>query len=177
MELRKFRFASYNEAKAALFPQLRTRVFHATSHTGFAGIQRDGYIGSNKDKRYPCAYPQAENSFFRKRGYVSLIDLRTATDEQIEDGDMKYRYLSPSSEQTILLFLKPDCYDQLVTWDVSKAEEGLRAMIVPYVESGFPDAIPVSCIEEAWEVTITQPPLNSFDALIASLDEPKELPK
>ena len=178
MQLRKFRFPDYDAAKTELFPLLHGRVFHATTATAYASILSDGYVSSNTDSRYQYAYPQSGNSYFRKNGYVSVIDLRTATDEQIEDGDMRYRFLSPSSSSrpTVLLFLKPHCYDKLVGWEASKLE-GLKTMIVPYVESGFPEAIHVDCIEEAWEVDIEPPSLNSFDALIASLDEADEPPK
>jgi hypothetical protein len=163
MEVRKFKFTNYDEAMKELLPLLRGRVFHTTTAAAYAGILSDCFIGSNKDGKYPAAYPQSENSFFRKRGCVSMIDLRAATDKQIELGDMQYRFLSPSSSrEAFLLFLKPSCHDSLIP---EGAAEGDYSTFVEHVEAGYPDFIPISCIEEAWEITFEKPDRTLIDEL------------
>lgn len=163
MEVRKFKFANYDEAMKELLPLLRGRVFHTTTAAAYTSILSDGFIGSNKDGKYPAAYPQSENSFFRKRGCVSMVDLRTATDKQLELGDMQYRFLSPSSSrEAFLLFLKPSCHDSLIP---EGPADGDYSTFVEHVEAGYPDFIPISCIEEAWEITFEKPDRTLIDEL------------
>ena len=95
VQVRKLHFANYDELRKELLPRLRGRVFHVTTPDGYAGIKQDGFIGSNADLRYPTTYDQSNASYFRKNGYVSLVDLRDVSDEAMEDGLTRYPFPRP----------------------------------------------------------------------------------
>jgi hypothetical protein len=142
------RFKSFSELESRLMPRLRNRVFHVTTPEGYEGIRRDGRITSNVDGKFPMTCSQSEMSYFRKKGCVSLIDLRNASEAELADGLCKYYFLHPfTSNRSVFLILKPTCDPDLISWEISKEDEGLRAMIVPYIEAGYSNFIPIDLIE------------------------------
>ncbi len=166
MQLQRLKFASYDQARSEFLPKLRGHVFHVTTPGGYEGIIKDGFILADTEESFPFTCSQSRISFFRRNGCVSLIDLRDVSDENLEDGLRKYPFLLPfSSGEVVLLILKEDSYPDIIPWTVSK-HEGVGAMIVPYIESGYKDAISLSLIREAIAITVDAQP----NPLIAYLD-------
>lgn len=142
------RFKAFSELESQLMPMLRNHVFHVTTPAGYEGIRRDGRITSNVDGKFQMTCSQSEVSYFRKKGCVSLIDLRNPSEGELADGLRKYYFLHPfTSNSSVFLILKPTCYPDLISWEISKEDEGLRAMIVPYIEAGYSNSIPIDLIE------------------------------
>ncbi|MFZ0797894.1 MAG: hypothetical protein WCA13_14725 [Terriglobales bacterium] len=149
MEAAHLRFANYHDLEADLLPKLRGRVFHVTTTEGYAGIQRDGFIGSNANGEYPLSCSQSKVSNFRKNGCVSLVDLRNISDEDLDLGLKKYYFLDPSLQGNVVsLILSPDAYQGLI----SSKGVGLAEMIVPELEAGYQTSIPLRLIEEVISV-------------------------
>jgi hypothetical protein len=118
VRLEKLEFSIYADARSALLPKLRGHVFHVTTPQGYAGIQKDGFVGSNSDEKYSPTCSQSKVSYFRRQGCVSLVDLRTISDGALDFGILKYNFLNPfSSNQAVLLLLSPDAYQSLIPWD------------------------------------------------------------
>ena len=158
MQVENLRFANDEDLKARLLPKLIGRVFHLTTLQGYAGILQDGFIGSNKNGRYPATCSQSGVSYFRQKGCVSLVDLRNTSEEDLEAGLRKYYFLNKfSSNKSVFLVLKPECCSDIIPSSDSK-EEGVGAMIVPEFEAGFKDAAPIDSIEGAIFVEVDEHP-------------------
>lgn len=139
-----------DELETVLLPKLRGHALHVTTPEGYAGILRDQFVGSNVNGQYPLSHSQSRVSYFRKRDCVSLVDLRSITDEDLYWAIRKYYFLDIfPNHKSVFLFLKQQCYGELIPWTVSKEDEGLSSMIVPYLEAGFKHSIPLDCIEKA----------------------------
>ncbi len=132
-----------------LLPRLVGRVFHVTTREAYVRVRSDGVIKSNQSGELGFTFGQSRFSYFRKRGCVSVFDLRTATPEQIDDSLHKYYFLNPpfSKNRPVFLLLADACSEQLLPWSQSIPEEGARAMVIPYVEAGYPGEIPLSLVQ------------------------------
>lgn len=137
-----------------LLPKLLGTVFHVTDMKGYAGIVQDQEIRVD-DGSNPTT-PQSKVSYFRTRGCVCLFDLRSVPMEEMELGLMKYYFLNPThaDNRPVFLFLDRSYWDRLISWTVSKEDEGLGAMVIPYFEAGHQGPIPLSCIESALLVEV-----------------------
>src|ERR1700732_4936864 len=89
---RRFRFKTYEELESKLLPVLRNQVFHATTPDGYVGVLRDGFIASNVDRKFPMTCSQSEASYFRKKGCISLVDLRDISGTDLADALLKYNF-------------------------------------------------------------------------------------
>jgi len=67
-----------------LLPRLKGRVFHVTRRSVLDQIHKDGYILANQQGQRETAFGSSQ-SYFRKRGCVSLFDYRSASDKEIYD--------------------------------------------------------------------------------------------
>jgi hypothetical protein len=94
-------------------------------------------------------FPQSEISYYRKRRCVCVFDLRTATLEQIEDALGKFYFLDPFSSlgkgDPVFLLLNDACFEKLIPWTEAQ-KEGYSSMWIPYVEAGYPGAVPWNSI-------------------------------
>lgn len=149
--------------RTKLLPLLVERVFHVTSQTAYTQILADGMIRSNKNQDFEFTFGQSENSYFRKRGCVSVFDLRSVTPSQLEDALSKYYFLNPSfvANHPVFLFLNQSWCEQLIPWSKRKDEEAFQEMVIPYVEAGYPGDIPLSIIAGVLRVNISSA-LSSF---------------
>jgi len=124
------------------------QVFHVTTKRAYARICRDGSIKSNQDGKLRSEYPQSAVSYFRKCGCVCIFDLRAATTEHVNDALLKFFFLSPFHRANpVFLVFGDAAYEQLIPWSVSIPDEGYRAMVIPYVEAGYPGEVPLSLID------------------------------
>jgi len=142
--------------KDELLPLLRERVFHLTERSSCASIMSDGAIKSNQHGDYPYTYHQSDNSFFRKKGCVSVFDLREVTLNEIDVALTKCDFLNPrfTENKPVFLFLSPLYWSQLLSWRLLHKEGAYDQMVIPHVEAGFPGEIPLSRVEEAMYVSI-----------------------
>ena len=85
----------YSNLKEELLPLFLGKVFHVTTKDACSSIMAEKKIRNNMKGEREFVFPQSENSYGRKRGYVCLFDLRSATTEQIQDALMKFYFLNP----------------------------------------------------------------------------------
>jgi len=138
--------------RAELLPSLRGRVFHVTTAEAFPKIQAHGFIGTNKDGSLRAP---RYRGYFAAQDCVSFCDLR-GSDAEISDGLEKYNFLNPNhGDAPVFLFLREECYGKLIVWSDELRAASMEHMIVWHIESGYPGAVPLSCIEdEALAVTV-----------------------
>ncbi len=157
-----------------LLPLLVGRVFHVTRLSALEQVLAAGEIRLNRDGQLPTLFGST-NSFFRKRGCVSVFDYRSATAEQIEESIGKCSPFPISEDELAFLFLSKVAQDCLVPWTMWKTEQAWSDKIVPYVEAGHPGAIPITSIDEVFRVTIDTPdtPANRLvEVLNSARQEP-----
>lgn len=147
---------SAGKLRSELLPVLRGSVFHVTTPEGFQSICEDGAIHHNRDGSHPSTYPQSENSFFRNQGCVSVWDLRTATDAEVERGIRNYNFLNPSwaDNAPVFLILKPSIHGGLVPWTEYTRGKPEKNIVVPHIEAGHPGDLPLRSVGRALLVEV-----------------------
>jgi hypothetical protein len=105
------------------------------------------------------------NGFFRKRGCMSLFDLRQPPPNE----DYLYR-CSPFGAVACngigILILSPSACDDLVPWTLWRDQQAWGEVVVPYVEAGYRGPIPLTLIDELIEVQVIEEPDPLGDALL-----------
>ncbi len=133
--------------------RLRGTVFHVTSGPAVAAIIASGVIRSNQDGRFAFTWPQSQNNYGRRRGYVCLFDLRDVPEDQLRDAlHLKLYFLKPTRDDPVFLFVDPSEYGKLIPWTVAKGS--YKEVLIPYVESWYPSDLPVSALAGALAVTV-----------------------
>jgi hypothetical protein len=142
-----------------LLPELMGRVFHVTTRAAFAKIIQTGAIEPNHDGSLGYNYEQDANSYFRRRGCVSVVDLRAVAAEDLELGLSRYYFLNLSfvSNRPTFLIISPSCHQRLISWYGWKSERAHSETVVPYIEAGFPGSIATRLAEEALLVDVDGP--------------------
>ncbi len=158
-----------DELDDRLLPRLVGRVFHVTSVISLDQILASGEIRPNVDGQFTTTFGFSSNSFFRKRGCISIFDYRFASLKQIEESICKCSpfHVPRSDHKLAYMFLSANEHHRLIPWTKWKEEQAWGEMIVPYVEAGFPGSIPMPSIEEVLRVIIEYPP----DPLIEALEK------
>jgi hypothetical protein len=139
-----------SRAQKRLYPKLKGRVFHITSVDNFIKIMKTGAIKHNRDGLIKSNHPYS--SYFKNRGFVSFCDFHgnVFARKTREAALTKYDIFSQGDgERFVFLFLKPEYYSKLVSWTNWKTDNACNEMIVPHLEAGFPDFVPIEGIEEA----------------------------
>jgi hypothetical protein len=155
MQERELKVESIGSGFELLKPSLRGRVFHVTPCDAWQKILKSGGIFPNVDARFETGFGSARNSFFRKRGCVSLWDFRTATDAQIEDALCHpLQVVRPDRPGTVLI-LSPELHGRLLSWIGWEEEKVYSEMVVPHIECGYPGPIHLPMIDEAITVRVT----------------------
>ncbi len=144
-------------AEKTLFKLLIGRVFHITSFDSMLEIFKTGFIKNNRDKGLKLNW--SSNSYFTNRGYVSVCDLfNNSKSRKIREAALStYQIFGQNwGPNTAFLFLNQASYSKLVTWEqVESNKNDSYEIIVPYLESGYPDQIPLKEISEIWVVNIS----------------------
>lgn len=155
-----------DEVRDKLLPLLLGRVFHVTCLDALDRMLADGEIRSNVDGDLQSPFGST-NSFFRKRGCISVFDYRSASAEQIDEsiGKCSPFRLPFCDNKLAFLFLSKVALNILIPWTRWKEEPALSDKIVPYVEAGHPGAISITSIEEVFQVTIDDPAGPLVEAL------------
>ena len=146
----------FGEEEEKLLPLLIGRVFHVTYLINLNGIMNSGEIKPKIKGDLPTTFGFSSNSFFRKRGCISVFDYRFATNKQIDESLSKCSPFPGTSDgkELAYLFLSKGLYDRLILWTKWKEEQSWGQMIVPYVESGYPGSIPIGLIDEVYRINI-----------------------
>ena len=140
-----------------LLPILVGNVIHLTTSLGLQGIKKDGLIRSNIDGKLFYSYPQSDRSYARARGWVSLFDLRTVSDNQLETGLSNFYFLNPPfvNNNPIFLSLSPLHHPSLLPWTQARDEDAWKEMFIPHIEVFYPGDIPLSHINRVVDVQVT----------------------
>lgn len=164
MQVENLRFDA-KDLRSKLLPLLRGRVFHVTTHEGYAGILKDGHVHSNVDNQHAFTYPQSQDSYHRKEGNVCAFDLRDLS-QDLDRTLQNYYFLSPfPSKGVVFLILDPSAHHRLIgvrgdsalpTPDLPPAP----GEVIPHVEAGFPHSIPVNLITRAMLVDVVETPIE-----------------
>ena len=149
---------SHARLKESLLPVLRGNVFHVTTRAGFLGITKDGFIRNNKNGLYTYSFPQSNRSYARNRGWVSLFDLRTLSEDQVERALENFYFLNPpyTENNPFFLFLSESLHHKLVPWTHARDEQAWQEMFIPIVEGFYPEDIPITCISRVVAVRVKQ---------------------
>jgi len=139
-----------------ILPILRGNVFHVTDRSGFKGIAKAGLIRNNKNGEFPYTYPQSARSYARTRGYVSLFDLQTTSDDQLETALSNYYFLNPSFTENnpIFLIFSTSFCPALIPWTQARDEDAWSEAFIPHVEAFHPGDILTSNVSRAVSVKI-----------------------
>ena len=103
--------------------------------------------------------------FFVIAAASPFFDYRSACPKQIEDAIGKCSpYNLPSADPELLhapniafLFLSRAAYDRLIPWTRWEEEKPYSEKVVPCVEAGYPDPVPITLIEKILRVNIDYP--------------------
>jgi len=146
----------YSNLKEELLPLLFGKVFHVTTKDAYFSIMDEKIIRNNMEGKYEFAASQSKNSYGRKRGYVCLFDLRSATTEQIDHALDNFYFLNPRWQRSAYFFVvSSSVWSQLIETSVAKSEIGFKEMWIPYVECWFPKDLLLDHIDEVIEVKIS----------------------
>ncbi len=158
-----------SDLRARVLPLLRGQVFHVTKLQTFDSIRTTGSIKNNRDGQFRFTYGQSANSYGRVRGWVSLFDLRNATDAEIDEALLKYYFLNPFFDESthVYLFISECAWPYLISWERAKQEKAWKEMFIPDVETWYPGDIPISLVSDALVVTVQ----TREDSLVAQLRE------
>jgi hypothetical protein len=150
----------YCELEEIVFPLLRGRVFHVTTKDTFHELIGNGGIRSNQQGLFAFALGQPGNSYGRKRGWVSLFDLRTGEDADVKQALIGYFFLKVfRSESTrAVLFLAESAWPSLISWKRASQEVGGKEVYIPFLEAWYPGDIPVHVISDSLVVTVHPDP-------------------
>lgn len=165
-------FLSQAQLEEYLLPILRGNVFHVTTHSGFQGIKKDGFIRNNQSGLFPYSFPQSNRSYARNRGWVSLFDLRAISDDQLQTALSNFYFLAPPNAEgnPFFLFLSETYHPQVVPWTHARDEEAWQEMFIPFAEGFHKGDIPISCISRVVEVKIGRK-RNKRSSLSKQIDE------
>lgn len=159
-----------SDLEPVVLPLLLGTVFHVTSSPALTDIVSSGAIRSNCDRRFQFTFPQSENNYGRQRGYVCLFDFREASEDDAREARRKFNFLKPTSADPVFLFLSRSEHARLVAWTDAPA----GAMVVPYVETWYPEDVPLSSLSGALVVTVEPDDVDSaFRRVIRELHQHK----
>lgn len=157
------------EANDLLCRQVRGCVLHSTSLTGYRGIRSEGQIFPNTGK-FPNSHTQSPISLCRKKGAISLLDLRKTTGYPVNDEYIQWTDLLYNHEPvTILLDIEPSfLIERMPSHD--ERSKGLEACTyVDEVEWCYPEPISLNAVKRCLLVSGWDPPV--FDIFEAILSE------
>lgn len=163
--------ARSQDLQSVVLPKLRESVFHVTSAVGFEGIEAARMIATNAEGKLGYTFPQSQNSYGRKRGYVCLFDLRVVSEEHLDHALHCFYFLDPFFRRAdpVFLFLRADRYGEIIPWTATR--NNYSAMWIPYIEAWYPGALPLTEVDRVLSVRVERPPpslLEQAQVLAAS---------
>jgi hypothetical protein len=150
-----------SDLETAVLPLLRGQIFHVTEEAMFENITRAGYIPSSLQTQFTSAFGRSENNYGRQRGWVSLLDLRDATDAYIKEALTRYYLLKVFHDKTAsiyVLFIAERAWSSLIPWRHARDEVGRKQMCIPFVEAWYPGDLPLSLVSDTLVVKLRSYP-------------------
>lgn len=138
--------ASFRESWIGeLFPRLRGRLWHNTSLQALREIRSTGAIEPNRGQ-FPFTFPQTGNSYGFAKGYVSLFDFVTPTEEECIHFYMKWAgFFSHHKPYTVAIDIAAHRLPgRLVSNEAARLEVGFKKVWIPWVEAWHDGPIPIS---------------------------------
>lgn len=129
-------------------------MFHVTSPTAFIQICASGAILNNSSGNF--AFNWTSNYYFKNKGCVSVVDLVNNNRPRITKAKLlnDYAVFEQHSPVVVFLFLTQSVYPRVITWHNWKKEKAYIQKVVPELESGVPDRVTLTEIDEAWFITL-----------------------
>ena len=148
-----------SELRTILLDRLRGNVFHVTTQDAWPRIRSTDSVLSNPPD-HPSIKRWEYNAYFRQKSHVSLCDLRSVQESDLNMALKRYFFLDPRSgcPEPVFLILSSSAVNRIVTYneaidDATKAGQ----MIVPFVEAGYPGDLPLAEITDVLIVDIDRP--------------------
>lgn len=145
------------DLREKLLPKLRERVFHVTTREAWPCIERSGRVLVSP----PDCVTRWENAGLRCIGHVSLCNLRSLEEEDLEHGLQKYHFLDPrrNSRGPVFLFLRRRAIEDIGTYRQLKDKvNNLGKLIVPFIEAGYPGDLSLTKIADVLVVDVLRSP-------------------
>jgi hypothetical protein len=157
LEIRQKRIdCEASDLEHTLLPLLRGRVFHMTKEEKFNDICRSGWIYSQEQAQFVFAPGQAETTYGRKRGWVSLFDFSDKIDKDIKEALIRhwfFRTLRDAGTHAYLIIAENAC-SSLISWKQAFREVGAKEFFIPFVETWYPGDMPLQLISDCLVVTV-----------------------
>ncbi len=125
------------------------RVFHATTMENYTSIKKNSMLLPNTDGSRTSIFGNS-NGYFRQRGYVSFFDYRYLSDPKVNQHLYKCipTVILEKCGQMVVLVLNDKFLPELCSWENWKKEQAYSLKVVPRIETGYPNFVPLSNIEE-----------------------------
>ncbi|SBT60913.1 Uncharacterised protein [Plesiomonas shigelloides] len=129
--------------------KMRGLVFHATTLENYESILSSGGLLANLDGSRSSVFGNS-NGFFRLRSCVSFFDYRNLGDKKVYQHLYKCIPTNIAQKYTTMavLVLSKDAYPNLQSWTAWEKEEAYTLKVVPRIEIGYPEFVPMSSINE-----------------------------
>lgn len=149
-----------SEIEQMMLPLLRGRVFHVTKTESFEDIRRSGWIYCKQQAQLAFTPRQPENSYGRKRGWVSLYDLRDPSDVEIKEALIRYWFLRTIGDESthVYLIVAESAWSSLISWKRASREVGGKEFFIPFVEAWYPGDVPLQLVADSLVVTCRPSP-------------------
>ena len=146
------------DLERTLLPKLRDRVFHVTTQEAWPSIAASGFVLVDPPEDV-VKWPY--DAYFRSICYISLCDLRSLAEDDLELGLERFPFLDPrrSSTGPVYLFLGRAATERIVTYrEVVDRAHSLGKMIAPHIEGGYPGDLPLTAISDVLVVHVKRSP-------------------
>lgn len=166
-----------SEPRADIEAVLEGHVFHVTKREYWPSILESGAILPNPDGKLATTFGSSRNSFFRKRGCVSVFDWRLAPPDTSPEPRYRchpFQAAGVGEAGAAIAFLSVRTYSKLISWKLWEEQQAWGEMVAPYVEAGHPGPISIDLVERVLFLRLEEEP-GSFAAMVRrSMDDPRE---
>ena len=130
------------------------KVFHATTVENYDSILSCGGLIANIDGSRSSVFGNS-NGFFRLRNCVSFFDYRDLKDKKVKQHLYKCiptNIVKKHSKMAVLV-LANDAFVNLESWKRWEQEEAYLLKVMPRIETGYPEFVPLDKISEVLMVS------------------------
>lgn len=146
------------DLRKKLLPKLRGRVFHVTTQEAWPSIAASGFVLVDPPED---VVKWEYDAYFRSVRHISLCDLRSLAEDDLQLGLERFPFLDPRSSSTgpVYLFLGGAATERIVPYrEAVERAHSLGKMIAPYIEAGYPGDLPLTEISDVLVVQVKRIP-------------------